>query len=72
MVRILEKIYAKKNQKLIITVLDEFMEESISKDEKSQREGYWLNMQIPFYMKKNNILGNDYRMSIFSRFINVQ
>ena len=28
MVRTLEKIHAKKNQKLIITVLDEFMDES--------------------------------------------
>ena len=34
MVRTLEKIHAKKNQKLIITVLDEFMDESDSKDEK--------------------------------------
>ena len=32
MVRTLEKIHAKKNQKLIITVLDEFMDESDSKD----------------------------------------
>ena len=34
MVWTLEKIHAKKNQKLIITVLDEFMEESTSKDKK--------------------------------------
>ena len=54
MVRTLEKIHAKKNQKLIITVLDEFMDESDSKDE---REGYWLNMQIPAYKRKNNMLG---------------
>ncbi|MFQ7337960.1 MAG: hypothetical protein ACLROW_16105 [Roseburia faecis] len=57
MVRTLEKIHAKKNQKLIITVLDEFMDESDSKDEKNQREGYWLNMQIPAYKRKNNMLG---------------
>ncbi len=57
MVRTLEKIHAKKNQKLIITVLDEFMDESDSKDEKNQREGYWLNMQISAYERKNNMLG---------------
>ncbi len=34
MVRTLEKINVKKNQKLIITVLDEFMDESISKEER--------------------------------------
>ncbi len=38
MVRTLEKIHAKKNQKLIITVLDEFMDESDSKDEKKISE----------------------------------
>ena len=39
MVRTLEKIHAKKNQKLIITVLDEFMDESDSKDEKKSARG---------------------------------
>ncbi len=39
MVRTLEKINAKKNQKLIITVLDEFMDESISKEEKKSARG---------------------------------
>lgn len=39
MVRTLEKINAKKNQKLIITVLDEFMNESISKEEKKSARG---------------------------------
>ena len=33
------------------------MDESDSKDEKNQREGYWLNMQIPAYKRKNNMLG---------------
>ena len=57
MVRTLEKIHAKKNQKLIITVLDEFMDESDSKDEKKSARGYWLNMQISAYERKNNMLG---------------
>lgn len=39
MVQTLEKINAKKNQKLIITVLDEFMDESISKEEKKSARG---------------------------------
>ena len=33
-VRTLEKIHARKNQKLIITILDEFIEESSLKDSK--------------------------------------
>ena len=37
--RTMEKIHAKKNQKLIITVLDEFMDESDSKDEKKSARG---------------------------------
>ena len=35
----MEKIHAKKNQILIITVLDEFMDESESKDEKKAARG---------------------------------
>ena len=57
MVQNLEKIHAKKNQKLIITVLDESMMNQIQKMKKNQREGYWLNMQIPAYKRKNNMLG---------------
>ncbi|MDY6243337.1 MAG: hypothetical protein SPL63_01900 [Roseburia faecis] len=57
MVRTLEKINAKKNQKLIITVLDEFMDESISKEEKNQQEEYWLNMRTRSCVKESSTLG---------------
>lgn len=57
MVRTLEKINAKKNQKLIITVLDEFMDESISKGEKNQQEEYWLNMRTRSCVKESSTLG---------------
>lgn len=57
MVQTLEKINAKKNQKLIITVLDEFMDESISKEEKNQQEEYWLNMRIRSCVKGSSTLG---------------
>ena len=57
MVQTLEKINAKKNQKLIITVLDEFMDESISKEEKNQQEEYWLNMRTRSCVKESSTLG---------------
>lgn len=35
-IRTLEEIHARKNQKLIITILDEFIDESLLKDGKKQ------------------------------------
>lgn len=52
MVRTLEKINAKKNQKLIITVLDEFMDESISKEEKKSARGVLAQYANPVLCEK--------------------
>lgn len=52
MVRTLEKINAKKNQKLIITVLDEFMDESISKEEKKSARGVLAQYADPVLREK--------------------
>ena len=52
MVRTLEKIHAKKNQKLIITVLDEFMDESDSKDEKKSARGILAQYADPSLREK--------------------
>lgn len=45
-VQTMEKIRAQKNQKLIITILDEFIEEIPVHREKNQQEVCWRNMRI--------------------------
>lgn len=45
-VRTLEKIHARKNQKLIITILDEFIDESSLKNGKKQSASPFLSITI--------------------------
>lgn len=54
-VKTLEKINAKKNQKVIITVLDEFIDE-IPRNNGVQQEVHCLSMLMQIYGKKKMVL----------------
>lgn len=50
----LEKIYAEKNQRLIITVLDEFIQEVPEKEKQRTARDHYPNMQILLYGSRKN------------------
>ena len=51
-VQTLEKIHAKKNQKLIITILDEFMEETPAKEKERSARGSLAQYANPTLRQK--------------------
>ena len=63
-VRTLEKIHARKNQKLIITILDEFIDESSLKNGKKQSaRGLLSEYANPELQKEEELLNDNEQMA---------